>query len=143
MSTSTAPIQPFNCSVIVYRILMNSRQMKDLSEAFFLREDELDSGLSVNWNMTPDQAREQFDKCYGVISLHVGRVRNLNLDVVPDEPQHANITGLPYKEQSPREAERLASLLAQQARAVGELKVYKNKISRRPENISTPPARES
>lgn len=142
MSTGTVPIQPFDCSVIVYRILMNSKQMKELSEAFFLKEDELDSGLSVNWNVIPDQARDQFDKCYGVVSLHVGRVRNLNLDVVPDEPQHANITGLPYKEQFPREAERLASLLAQQARAVGELKVYKKKTPGRPENTSTLPARE-
>jgi hypothetical protein len=46
--------------------------------------------------------------------------------VVPDEPIHANITGLPYKEKDAKEAERLASLLAQQARVVGELKLYKN-----------------
>ena len=104
---------------------MNSKQMKELSEAFFLRADEVDSGLSVNWNMTPEQARDQFDKCYGTVSLHVGRVRTLNLDVVPDEPTHANLTGLPYKESEPREAERLANLLAQQAREAGDLRLYK------------------
>jgi hypothetical protein len=104
---------------------MNSKQMKELPEAFLIRHDELDSGLSVNWNMTCDEARNQFEKCYGVVTLHVGRVRSLNLDVVPDEPQHANIKGLPYKEDSPREAERLANLLAQQARPCGELRLYK------------------
>lgn len=90
-----------------------------------MREDEIESGLSVHWNCTPEQSREDFSKCYGVLSLHVGRVRTLALDVIPDEATHANITGVPYKETNAKEAERLASLLAQQARVCGELRIYK------------------
>jgi len=126
MATIPESFSPFDCSEIVFRVLMNSKQMKELSEAFFLRADEVNSGLSVSWNTTPEEARSQFSKCYGAVSLHVGRVRNLSLDVVPDEPNHANITGLPHKETDPKEAERLANLLAQQARPCGELKLYKN-----------------
>lgn len=126
MAANPEPLPPFECAMVVLRVLMNSKQMKELAEAFFLRADDLDSGLSVNWNMTPEEARAQFEKCYGTVSLHVGRVRSLALEVIPDEPQHANIVGLPYKEEHPKEAERLANLLAQQARAVGELRLYKN-----------------
>jgi hypothetical protein len=125
MVANPEPLPAFDCTVIVLRVLMNSKQMKELSEAFFLRADELDSGLSVNWNMSPEKARDQFEKCYGTVSLHVGRVRTLDLDVIPDEPTHANVTGLPYKENDPKAAERLANLLAQQARAAGELRLYK------------------
>lgn len=106
---------------------MNSKQMKELSEAFFIRPDDV-GGLSVSWNTTPEEARNQFLKCYGAVSLHVGRVRDLLLDVVPDEPHHANITGLPNKENDPKKAERLANLLAEQARPCGELKVYKKVV---------------
>ncbi|MBI3469570.1 MAG: hypothetical protein HY000_41745 [Planctomycetes bacterium] len=51
-----------------------------------------------------------------MLSLHVGRLRDIGLDVVPDEPQHANITNLPYPQDDPVTAERLAGLIARQAR---------------------------
>jgi hypothetical protein len=57
-------------------------------------------------------------RCYGVVSLHVGRVRDLGLDVVVDEAPHANITGLPRQTDDVLRAERLASQLAKQARLV-------------------------
>jgi hypothetical protein len=46
----------------------------------------------------------------------VGRIRDLGLDVVPDSPDHAYITGLPLQDDDPLNAERLARLLAGQAR---------------------------
>ncbi len=50
------------------------------------------------------------------IYKYVGRVRDLGLDVVPDSPSHANIIGLPYREDEPDTAVRLALLLAKQSR---------------------------
>jgi hypothetical protein len=123
MCTTPETLPVLDCSVIVLRILRNSGWTKDLSLAFLLRPEEIESGLSVNWNTTVEEARNGFKKCYGALSLHVGRVRNLNLDVVPDEPRHALIKGLPHD--NVKEAERIASLLAQQARPACELKLYK------------------
>jgi len=51
--------------------------------------------------------------------LHVGKVRDIGLDIVPDRPTHANIMGVPFREGeggNEAEAERLARLLAEQAR---------------------------
>jgi len=50
--------------------------------------------------------------------LHVGHVRDMQLDVAVDAPPHANISGLPYKEDDRTTAEYLASQLAKQARIV-------------------------
>jgi len=87
-----------------------------LARAFLLRQNE--QGLSVNYECTPQECAAQFKKCHGVASLHVGRVRNLGLDVVPDEPHHANILGLPHRDDDPATAERMARLLLAQARLV-------------------------
>jgi hypothetical protein len=79
-----------------------------------------DDGLSVfiAEQCSPDQCRRRFHKCYGLATLHVGRVRDIGLEVQPDSPDHASITGLPFPEDDPLEAERLAGLLAKQARLV-------------------------
>ena len=92
--------------------------MRDLHEAFLLRADERDSGLSVNFDCTPDECRSHFNRTYGVASLTVRLVLELELQVVPDEPQHANITGVPYKEDDPARAEYLADELARRATLV-------------------------
>jgi hypothetical protein len=42
----------------------------------------------------------------------VGAIRELELEVVPDQPTHANITGIPYKEDDRAQAEWIASQLA-------------------------------
>jgi hypothetical protein len=34
------------------------------------------------------------------VSLHTGRIKDLGLDVVPDALHHANIKGLPSKEEA-------------------------------------------
>ena len=67
---------------------------------------------------SPRSCHEVLNKCHGVVSLHVGRVRDLQLDIVVDESPHANIAGLPRQEDDRTKVERLASLLAQQARIV-------------------------
>lgn len=100
------------------RALRNSKQLNDLHEAFLLRLDEKDSGLSVSFDCTPDECRNQFNTSYGVVSLTVRSVGDLHLQVVPDEPQHANIKGIPHKEDDPARAEFLAAQLAERAHLV-------------------------
>lgn len=111
------------CSAIVYRA-MSRKKWVDWDKhqiqpaAFFRRPPPADeSGLSVDIQ-SPRSCHQTLKKCHGVVSLHVGRVRDLRLDVVVDASPHANITGLPSQEDDRTEAEHLANLLAQQARIV-------------------------
>lgn len=112
------------CSEIVYRALMKKKWINEDTgrirpDAFFLRKHREETGLSVNIAAvcTPEDCAERF-KCKAVASLHIGNVRNLGLDIVQDNFNHANITGLPYREDDLAEAERLAGLLAKQSRII-------------------------
>lgn len=117
-------LPPIECGEIVYRALSraagrNPDTGEPISVAFIRRAAPRDaSGLSINYNCDSEHCRNSLKKCYGVVSLHVGRVRSLDLDVIPDEPQHGNITGLPRKEEDEVQAERLASALVRQARLI-------------------------
>src|SRR5438445_149374 len=113
---------PLPCSTIVYRAMLRrqwieKRTNRITSAAFIKRPRERggdDAGLSVGIanRCTLEAFRCGFTACYGVTTLHVGRIRDIDeLDVEQDEPAHANITGLPYKEDHEAEAERLAGLL--------------------------------
>ena len=113
------------CSAIVYRA-MARRKWIDKSDklhhvlpaAFMLRPAPKDpQGLSVDME-SPRSCHRTLKECFGVVSLHVGRVRDLGLDVVVDESPHANVTGLPREAENRTESEHLASLLARQARIV-------------------------
>lgn len=113
---------PLECSDIVYRVLPRNGCIDRINSivlpaAFLRRERPKDpDGVSVGCRCTPEEAQARLRKSYGVLSLHVGRLRDIGLDVVPDEPQHANITNLPYPQDDPVTAERLAGLIARQAR---------------------------
>jgi hypothetical protein len=88
-----------------------------LPAAFFRRDSPHDDdGLSVNIE-SPRSCAATLKNCH-VASLHVGRIRDLGLDVVIDDPPHANITGLPRISEDRTRAERLASQLAKQARFI-------------------------
>jgi hypothetical protein len=91
---------------------INEDTGKVKADAYFLRANE--QGLSVNLasEYSPERCAGFFRQCYGVASLEVGGVRKIGLDVEQDSVNHANITGLPYKEDNLAEAERLAGLLA-------------------------------
>ncbi len=83
-----------------------------LYPAYLLRENE--GGLSVNLaspQCLPEDCAAKFRNCYGVASLKVGDIRQLGLDVVLDSRTHGIIIGLPYREDNPFLAERLAYLL--------------------------------
>jgi hypothetical protein len=58
------------------------------------------------------------DPTFGKITLHVGRIRTLNLDVVPDTPTHANIVEVPTREENDQLARTIAEDLADMARRI-------------------------
>ncbi|HEY9833198.1 MAG TPA: hypothetical protein V6D26_21780 [Stenomitos sp.] len=120
-----AESQPLPCSAIVYRALLKKSWINEdtgavKADAFFLRERDLHSGLSVNIATTcsPQQCAAPWKGCSAVASLHVGRIRDIGLDALPDSETHANIKGLPYREDNLAEAERFAGLLAKQSRLI-------------------------
>ena len=124
-SAGDVELEPLPCSAIVYRALLRKRWIdqdtgKVKADAYFLREKEKNVGLSVSIARTcsPQQCAKKFYQCFGVASLNVGRIRDIGLDVVPDSLNHANITGLPYREDDRDGAERFAGLLARQSRVV-------------------------
>jgi hypothetical protein len=117
---ASLPVLP--CTSIVYRAILRKAWIDQdtgqvQSAAFMRRSSDVD-GLSVSIAAacSPAECMAQFRACFGVATLHVGRIRDLGLDVVPDSPDHAYITGLPLQDDDPLNAERLARLLAGQAR---------------------------
>lgn len=113
-------MNPLPCSAILYRAMarknwINRQSNGVLPTAFKLRPQE--QGLSVDID-SPRSCHNALNKCFGVVSLHVGQVRDEELDVVVDEAPHADITGLPHEVENRTESERLASQLAKQSRIV-------------------------
>ena len=120
---SMRQFDPLPDNATVYRALLRKQWIdedtgKVKADAYFLRVDE--RGLSVNLASacSPQQCAELFRKCYGVTNLKVKGVREVGLDVEQDSVNHANVVGLPYREDDLAEAERLAGLLARQSQIV-------------------------
>lgn len=88
-----------------------------LPDAYIRRPNDTD-GLSVNLASacTIEEARTKLRECHGIASLHVGRVRDIGLDVKQDSIDHANIIGVPSSADHPKEIEHIARLLAKQSR---------------------------
>jgi len=118
--SSLKMFEPLPDNGIVYRTLLRKQWINEdtgmvKADAYFLRANE--PGLSVNLASvcSPEQCARLFRKCYGVASLEIGRVREIGLDVEQDTVNHANIVGLPHREDDLAEAERLAGLLAKRS----------------------------
>lgn len=97
------------------RVLAKQKWLVDLYEAFLLRTNE--TGLSVFFGCTPVEsvALSHLNRSFGVAGIFAQSVIDLELTVVPDEPRHANIEGLPHKQTDPSRAEWLARRLAEAA----------------------------
>lgn len=115
--------EPLASSEIVYRAILRQQWIDEdtgklKADAYFLRTNE--PGISVNIASvcTPQQCAQRFRKCYGIASLEIGLIREIGLDVEQDSSNHANIIGLPHKEDNLVEAERLAGLLAKRSRII-------------------------
>jgi hypothetical protein len=118
--SSMRQFEPLPDNAIVYRSMLRKQWIDEdtgrvKADAYFLRANE--PGLSVNLASTcsPQQCAEMFRKCYGVASLSVGDVRELGLDIEQDSVNHANVVGLPCREDDLAEAEHLAGLLARRS----------------------------
>ena len=108
-------------ATLIYRAVLRERYIKNgIRAANFIRRSSDTIGLSVNnpEACTPQQLCATFQECYGTLTLQVGRVRGLGLEVIPDtEPDpnilcdHANITNLPFQNDNPERAEVLATAL--------------------------------
>lgn len=118
--------EPLPEDAIVYRSLLRKQWINEdtgkvKADAYFLRANE--PGLSVNLasECSPQQCADLFRKCYGVASLEVSEVREIGLNIEQDSKNHANIVGLPDREDNLAEAERLAGLLAKKSHLVWKL----------------------
>ena len=101
---------PLPDDATVYRALLRKQWINEdtgqvKADAYFLRVNE--PGLSVNLASacSPSQCAALFRKCHGIASLEVEGVRKIGLDVKQDSINHANILGLPYREDDLAEAE--------------------------------------
>ncbi len=113
-------MDPLACEKIVFRALRKSWVNPGTgfvaATAFMLRESPKDDdGLSVG-TISAEQSVTVLSTHAGCASLHVGKIRDIGLDVVPDEESHANITGIPRNDVA--RAEFLAGQLAKMARHI-------------------------
>ena len=104
------------------RALLRNSELTDPRSAFLIRNSERNTGLSVNFDFTPDECRTQacFEKTYGVRSLLVQSVRELYLEIVPDDAHHANVKGIPHTDDDPVRAEFLAGRLLEASELVSQ-----------------------
>lgn len=116
-------LSPLNYTSIVYR-LARSRSWVDednkafVPRAFYRRENEPGISVSIADAVTLEFAISGagvLNKCYGVASLQVGPIRDINLDVIPDTVDHANIIGMPLVSEDKARADYYADLLAEQS----------------------------
>src|SRR5438105_8170522 len=108
--------------ILVYRAALRERWLKGgVRTIAFIRRPSDHDGLPINNPdaCSPQQLCATFIECYGVMTLQVGRIRSLGLDVKPDtEPDpevscdHGNIVGVPYQIEDPIQAEYFATELA-------------------------------
>jgi len=95
------------------RVLRNRAEEEDHARAFFLRNDERDSGLSVRFHCTYEKCRADFNSSYGVLALTVQSVLEIPLPVEPDAIDHANIKEVPHKDDDELRATYLARRLSE------------------------------
>jgi hypothetical protein len=108
---------------VVYRLARKRSWIDEdtgklLPDAFYLGPNGSDLSVLLASTCSLELAKTgagHLNKVYGVHSLVVSRIRSLGLDVVRDTDIHANIRGLPHKEDDLETATVLADLLAEQA----------------------------
>lgn len=124
--------ETIQCDEILFRAILKKKHLSDgkvEAEAFLLRAQDAGKLSTYRKKMvTLADCRASFKSCVGVVTLHVGRVResgrdkNLTIDVIGDAlsedpiPGHASIVNLPEPETDPILAEWIASQLRDQSR---------------------------
>lgn len=114
------PFDPLPCDTIAFRAVVRKADIdwesRMVLAAAFIRRPNDDDGVSVNHNCAPEECGLDLAYKFAAASVHVGRVRDLNFDIIPDELTHANIVELVRKNEDPVLAERQADLIARGAR---------------------------
>src|SRR5438270_19860 len=92
-------------NTVVYRALTRSRDINKLTgdpapDGFIRREKGDEDGLSVSITRSVEVEFK------ALVSLTVGQIRELGLDVIQDEPTHAYIVDLPLRSESTQSAAR-------------------------------------
>lgn len=135
--SETADSTTIPCDEILFRAILKKKYLAHGgvdAGAFILRQQ--DEGKLSTWRkklVTHLACRASYKTCFGLVTLHVGRVRatvdgerRLSLDVIGDElpsdpfPGHASVLNLPDPTTDPVLAERVASLLRDQSRQVSD-----------------------
>lgn len=109
---------PLDCSTIIFRTITRAADLgpddRPLASAFMRRAND-DDGLSVDYNVeVPDGCAPQLTGKRAIFSLHVGKLRDLEVEVVPDTENHALIRVPPHEDLEA--ALQVAAELAQLAR---------------------------
>jgi hypothetical protein len=108
------------CEVIVFRAITRAsdfdKEKMRPKIGLFLRKPKDTKGLSVDYNCQPHECGSDLSARRAIASLHTGRVCSLGLKIVADTKSHANIEGLPFREDDAQGAEQLAADLVEQAR---------------------------
>ncbi len=104
---------------LIYRAIRSKRWKAEKHNAFLLRRDEEELSITTKADCTKDICFAKLNTCFGEFKLIVEKIRELGLEVIPkpldDNPYHAAIINLPlYTEETLKEAERMARLLARQ-----------------------------
>jgi hypothetical protein len=116
-------MEPLACKTIVFRAMTRKKWVDPITSrilpAAFVRrpapQDE--DGLSIDVQ-SPQSCVSGLKSHFGVGSLHVGRIRDLGLDITVDDAPHAVITGVPRESDDQARAEWFASQLAKLARYI-------------------------
>ena len=117
-------ISALPCSAIVFRAMLRRTSIdavtkRPLPTAFHRRSYPQDQdGLSVGHSCELTEYLKPFNKHFGAATLHTCSVRDLKLEVTADSEFHANIKGIPYREDDLEQAEVIAAALARHARHV-------------------------
>ncbi len=125
------------CNTILYRVILKrgwfdpDDESSVKPEAFFRRaptekdgehnpRDENGLSLFREDRVSAKESMAAFNRCYGVVSLHVGSLLDLGLRIVLDEENldKVLIENLPYENPGTAVAERLAGDVAESARIV-------------------------
>jgi hypothetical protein len=88
------------------------------AQAFVLRflpkKDRFEIGLSCD--LIPENCYQYLNKCFGIIQITVGEIRELGLEVDNDHDTHVNIINLPHPELQKMESKYIANELAKKAK---------------------------
>lgn len=112
------------CDAILYRLLTKGLWIDPdggiAPGAFYRRPDEEGISVFIAATCSLDEAKSVLNEVKGIATLHTGRIRDIGLEAAPDpiDARHAEIVGVPSRDDDEGLATYYADLLAEQARLV-------------------------